>query len=72
MTDYEDKAREKLRKEQQERADKVRELDIQLAVLYEELFRIKMTITSLENQRDAIKSIYKSAHPYLWKGWDVT
>lgn len=72
MDDYQEKARQQLQKEQQERLDKIRELDIELATLYEDLFRLKVRIDSLEKQREAFKSIYKHAHPYLWKGWDVT
>lgn len=72
MNDYQKKAREKLQKEQQERLDKIRELDIELATLYEDLFRLKVKLNSLEKQREALKTVYKQGHPYLWKGWDVT
>lgn len=72
MDDYQKKARENLLKEQQERLDKIRELDIELARLYEDLFRLKVKLNSLEKQRKALKTVYKYAHPYLWKGWDVT
>ena len=67
MTDYEEKAREKLRREQQDRLDMIRELDIELGNLYEQMFRIKMVITAIEGKREALKDIYKSAHPYLGK-----
>jgi hypothetical protein len=61
-----------LEEKQKERIYEIRQLDIKLAVLYEEMFRVKILINALEGKREALKDEYKNSHPYLWKGWDVT
>ena len=61
-----------LEQRQAERLEQIRQLDIELAVLYEEMFRVKLNIKALSGKREALKEQYKQGHPYLGKGWDVT
>ncbi len=61
-----------LEQRQAERLKKIHQLDIELAVLYEEMFRVELNIKALSGKREALKDEYKNGHPYLWKGWDVT
>lgn len=61
-----------LEERQKERLYEIKELGIKLGTLYEELFRLKVTISAFEKKREALKEEYKKNHPQLYKGWDVT
>jgi len=61
-----------LEERQKERLYEIKELGIKLGTLYEELFRLKVTISAFEKKREALKEEYKKNHPQLYQGWDVT